>query len=262
MEERQQLYTPEVISVPLPSEGKVYEIGSSLHGRKEIDIREMTANEENVLTSVNMVRRGTAIDKVVKQCIIDKDIDPQQLIVGDRNSIMIGLVLASYGNEYKTEVRCPVCDTVTKDYAFNINELPVKPLKVEPVEPGKNEFDFTLPKSGLKITFKIATAADQNQIRTTADRLKQVAKLEEDVYITTSLKQLILSVDGQHNPSFIAELIDRGRLPIRDSNAIRAYIDEISPDVVTDQEFSCNTCGADSNITMPISFDFFWRSGK
>lgn len=248
-----------VMSVPLPSKGLVYPVGSPLHKKETIDVREMTANEEDLLTSLTLIRTGKAIDEVVKACLQTKDIDPSQLIVGDRNSLVTGLVLASYGPKYEVDVRCEGCGEINKKYEFNINNLPIKWLGELPAEEGVNEFSFTLPKSGKQVTFKLATSEDEKEIATILQRLK--ASTNREANITTRLKKLVLSIDGERDPGKIAEFIDRRSLPIADSLALRNRIEEIAPDLDTKQAFVCTLCGFSGMVTMPIDFNFFWRAG-
>jgi len=247
-----------VIAVPLPSKGLVYPATSPLHKMETIEVREMTANEEDLLTSISLIRTGKAIDEVVKACLLSKDIDPSKLVVGDRNSLVTGLVLASYGEKYEADVRCESCGEVNKKHEFNINNLPVKYLKEAPVAEGVNEFSFQLPKSGKTVTFKLATSEDEKEITTVLSRLKASANREAN--ITVRLKQLILSVDGERDPEKIAAFIDRRSLPISDSLALRNRIEKVAPDIDTQQPFTCVHCGFVGTVNMPIDFNFFWRA--
>lgn len=248
-----------IMSVPLPSKGLIYPVGSPLHKKESIEVREMTANEEDLLTSLMLIRTGKAIDEVVKACLQTKDIDPAQLIVGDRNALVTGLVLASYGPKYEVDVRCESCGEVNKKYEFNINNLPIKWLVEAPTEEGVNEFMFTLPKTRKVVTFKLATTEDEKEIATILQRLK--ASTNRETNITTRLKQLVLSIDQERDPGKIAEFIDRRSLPIADSLALRNRIEAIAPDLDTKQSFVCSHCGYTGTVNMPIDFNFFWRAG-
>jgi hypothetical protein len=247
-----------VMSVPLPSKGIVYPVGSPLFKLEKIDVREMTANEEDLLTSLTLIRKGTAIDEVVKACLQTKNVDPVQLLVGDRNSLVTGLVLASYGSKYEADVKCESCGEMNKKYEFNVNNLPVKWLSEMPATEGVNEFSFTLPKSLKVVTFKLATTEDEKEITAVLAKLKSATNREAN--ITTRFKRLILSIDGERDPSKIAEFIDRRLLPIADSLALRNHIMKISPDIDTSQPFTCAHCGFNGMIDMPIDFNFFWRA--
>jgi hypothetical protein len=187
-----------------------------------------------------------------------KDIDPAKMVVGDRNALVTGLVLASYGEKYESDVRCESCGEVNKKYEFNINNLPIKWLSDQPVAEGVNEFSYQLPKSKKQVTFKLATSEDEKEISTVLSRLKSSTNREAN--ITVRLKQLILSVDGERDPEKIAAFVDRRSMPIADSLALRNKIEAIAPDIDTRQSFTCIHCGNQSTVSMPIDFNFFWRA--
>jgi len=251
-------YTPTTLMVPLPSNGKCYPASSPLHKKETIAVREMSAAEEDILTSMALIRTNKALETVINNCIVDKSIDSNKLIVGDRNSITIGLVLASYGSIYRASVNCPQCGKANKDYEFDINSLPVKYLKIEPINEGVNEFEWELPKTKNKITFKLLTAEDDKEIREFVEKRKSAVGDTKEYNVTTKLKKQILSINGVTDRSKIAEFVDR-KMPIQDSVDFRKYLDENSPTIDTSQHFSCKECGASDRIEMPISFDFFWR---
>jgi hypothetical protein len=246
------------ITVPLPSKGLLYPKTSPLFGKEQVSVREMTANEEDLLTSLALIRTGKAIDEVVRACIMEPDVDAEKMLVGDRNSIIAGLILASYGSSYKTDVKCENCNETNFKYEFDINNLPIKWLKTQPLAEGVNEFEFELPKSKKKITFKLATAEDEKEITSLIRKMQNSTDREQNV--TIRLKRLITSIDGVTDKSKIVNFIEARRLPIMDSVAIRNYIEEISPDIDTMQDFSCKKCGFQGKINMPISFNFFWRA--
>lgn len=251
-----------VISVPLPSNGKVYPIDSPLFKKENLDVREMSANEEDLLTSVSLIRTNKAIDSVISACLIDKTLDINKLIIGDRNSILIGLVLASYGSKYVADTTCSSCKEVNKKYEFQINNLTVKELITTPVQEGTNEFSFTLPKSKLQITFKLLTSEDEKEIQLIIDRTKSILSDKRETNVTTRLKKQILSINGDYDKQKISQFIDNKLMSIIDSTALRTYIDEISPDIDTHQEFKCFNCNFTDSIEIPITYDFFWRSNR
>jgi hypothetical protein len=262
IEKQEILYTPTTMNAPLPSLGKIYPEDSLLHNKENILIREMSGVEEDILTSTNLLKTGKAMDIVLKNCILEKDIDVNTMILGDRNSILISLMLASYGSSYKVDILCPNCGEKTKEYEFKIADLPIKNLSVEPDLPGKNEFSFTLPKSNLNIKFRLLTHSLDKEIKDTVDRLKNISTDNREKYSTTRLKYEIISINNIIDKNKINSIIDTAQIPIQDSIAIREYIDSISPDIITKQEFKCKHCNETELINIPIDFSFFWRTGK
>jgi hypothetical protein len=135
-----------VESVPLPSMGVVYSSDSPLFRRELVDIRAMTAREEDILTSRALIKKGTVITHLLKSCMTDKRVDPDEMLSGDRNAIMTAVRITGYGADYNVEVECPACSEKSKQ-TFDLATLPIKRLTVTPVAEGANLFDFTLPVS-------------------------------------------------------------------------------------------------------------------
>ena len=136
VEKQEQLYQAVVINAPLPSLGKIYDEKSVLFNKEYVSIREMSGVEEDILTSPALLRSGKSIDAVLKNCILDKTINVDEMIIGDRNSVIISLILASYGASYKVDVTCPNCGEKIKNYEFDVTKLPIKNLEVEPDDCG------------------------------------------------------------------------------------------------------------------------------
>ena len=165
-----------VETVPLPSGGKCYEEDHPLHGKETVEIRAMTAKEEDILTSKALIKKGTVISHLIKSCLIDKRVDPDTLLAGDRNALMVALRVPGYGTEYKVEIDCPACGERSK-HNFNLGELPVKRLEIEPIVDGTNVFESVLPVSKAKVRWKLLTGADEQQIMQMTERRKKQGAL-------------------------------------------------------------------------------------
>ena len=150
--------------VELPSGGKWYAEGHPLYNQDSVEIKHMTAKEEDMLTSRTLLKKGVALDRVIKSVIMDKSIDPDSLLVGDRNAIIIATRVSGYGSEYRTKVSCPNCGAVTK-YAFDLNEANVyggedaEVLEITDHEDGT--FTTTLPRTQLDIRFRLLCGRDE-----------------------------------------------------------------------------------------------------
>ena len=116
-----------VETVPLPSGGKCYDADHPLHGKDTVDIRAMTAREEDILTSKALIKKGTVISHLIKSCLIDKRVNPETLLAGDRNALMVALRVTGYGTEYKVEVDCPACGERSK-HNFNLMIFGLVPI--------------------------------------------------------------------------------------------------------------------------------------
>jgi hypothetical protein len=148
-----------VETVPLPSEGKIYSPSTTLYNRKTIPIKAMTAYEEDILTSQAYIKEGTVINELIKSCVTDKSFDVKDMIIGDRNALMVAIRITGYGSEYRVTSQCQNCNHVNK-VAVSLSELPIKRLNIEPIEKGKNEFKFKLPVSKKNVHFKFMTMKD------------------------------------------------------------------------------------------------------
>lgn len=215
----------------------------------------MTAADEDILTSRSLLRSGKAIDAVLQNCIVEKRINAEQLISGDKNALVTFLRVSGYGPEYSVEISCPSCGEESK-YDFDLSQLEMKTLDIEPVEPGENRFPFTLPSMGAEIEFKFLNSAEEKEISDAQDKLKKTTRSPVDRNVTTRLKNTIISVQGNTDHTYINQFVDS--LNVRDSRAIRKYMEDNTPDIDMKQEFNCVHCGHRGEVEIPITVGFFW----
>jgi hypothetical protein len=229
--------------VELPSRGLLYPEGSEL-AKGEIEIKYMTAKEEDILTNQSYIRNGTVLDKLLKSVIVSK-INFDDLLIGDKNAIMIAARVLGYGAEYSFDYNG---ETQTVD----LSQVENKPLKEELFTNHINEFSFTLPKSKNNITFKLLTHKDEQDINRELEGLKKINK-DSSPEMSTRLKYMITSIEGMRDKKDIREFVDTALLA-QDSRALREYIKEIQPDV--DLTFFPSE-GSD-RVNIPIGISFFW----
>ena len=244
--------------VPLPSCGKVYPVESTLCNVEAVEIRAMTAREEDILTSRALLKKGTVITELIKSCLIDKSIPVNHLLSGDRNALMVAIRITGYGPEYNAEVECAECG-VKSPHAFDLGSLPLKRLDIEPVAPGSNLFEFMLPYSKKNVRFKFLTGKDEEEINVTSEKQKKMG-LSSESNITTSLLYAITSVDGIEDRGKIANFVKM--MPARDSLALREYIRDSEPGIQMRQETSCPACGYLAEVNMPIGVTFLWPQAR
>jgi len=242
--------------VPLPSNGKVYPPDSTLYGSDSVEIKAMTAKEEDILTSRALLKKGTVISELIKSCLIDKSINPLDLLSGDRNALMVAIRITGYGPEYNVEMECPEC-SVKSPHAFNLGTLPIKRLEIEPAIPGSNVFEFKLPYSGKIVKFKFMTGRDEEEMSQLAEKQKKLA-LGTESSVTTSLLFSIISIDGIEDRAKIANFVKV--MPARDSLALRDYVKDNEPGIVMKQDTTCNACGHTEEVSMPLGVTFLWPS--
>lgn len=245
-----------VETIPLPSGGRVYPPQSSLHGRETVEIRAMTAREEDILTSRALLKKGTVITELIKSCLTDKSVNPIDLLTGDRNALMVAIRITGYGADYDAEMECNECNGKAPR-TFNLGELPIKRLEISPVQDGLNLFEFLLPYSKKTVRFKFLTGRDEEEILATSEKQKKLG-LGGESSVTTNLLYSIVAIEGVEERSKIASFIRM--MPARDSLALRNHIRDSEPGIIMKQEVSCPTCDHTEEVTMPIGVSFLWPS--
>jgi hypothetical protein len=229
--------------VTLPSKGLLYPEGSEL-AKGVVEIKYMTAKEEDILTNQSYIKNGTVLDKLMKSLIVSK-INYDDLLIGDKNAIMIASRILGYGKDY-------TFDYGGETHTVDLTQLENKELNEELFTARVNEFKFTLPHSENVITFKFLSHKDEQEIQRELDGLKKISK-DNSPELSTRLKYLITSVEGKRDKKDIREFVDNYLLA-RDSRELRAYIREIQPDV----DLTFFPDGSNDRINIPIGISFFW----
>ena len=189
-------------TVDLPSGGTIYGETSPLSSGK-IELKYMTAKEEDILTSQNLIKKVLVVDKLINSLIVTKGITSEDLLVGDKNAVMVAARILAYGGEYNVEVTNPKSGE-TFPYTFDLTSCEFKELP-EGIDYSKNEFELNLPISKVKITFKLLTGKDEVEI---TNELKSLQKIGQPAEVTTRLKKVITSINGDDTKSVISNFVD------------------------------------------------------
>jgi hypothetical protein len=229
--------------VELPSKGLLYPEDSEL-AKGTVEMKYMTAKEEDILTNQSYIKNGTVLDKLMKSLIISK-INFDDLLIGDKNAIMVAARILGYGSDYTFEYSG---ETQTVD----LTQIENKSLKEELFTNNINEFTFTLPHSKNTVAFKILTHKDEQDINRELEGLKKINK-DSSPEISTRLKYMITSVEGSRDKKDIREFVDNYLLA-KDARALREYIKEIQPDV----DLTFFPSGGSNRVNIPIGVSFFW----
>ena len=239
-------YASEVID--LPSDGKLYSENSPLREGK-LELKYMTAKEEDILTSQNLIKKGIVIEKLLDSLILTKGVTSNDLVLGDKNAVMVAARILAYGPDYECEVTNPSTGEVSKQ-VFNLADCPFKKPSDDVKE---NNFEFELPISKKKVTFKVLTGKDEKNIE---KELQQIAKLGSDVQpeLTTRLRYTLTSVEGDTDIGKINTFVQS--MLSRDSLALRAEISKVSPDIELEQEIELG--GESVKVAIPMTVGFFW----
>lgn len=251
----EQLYPTEVID--LPSKGVFYPESSPLRSG-QIEIKYMTAKEEDILTSTNLIQKGVVLDKLMDSLIVTKGVKSADLLIGDLNAVMVAARILGYGKDYKISVNCPACgDTV--DQTIDLTELKTEN---EPTPGTSKEFSIILPVSKAEVTVKLLTRGDELTIDKEMKALKKTGgEIETDS--TTRLRALITSVNGDKTKGTIWKFVEN--MLVRDTRFLREQYRQRIPDVDFKFMVDCS-CDVDDvekkTMRLPIGADFFWPDAR
>ena len=252
--ETQALFPTEIIS--LPSRGLVYPLDNPLSAG-QVEIRYMTAKDEDILTNQNFLKKGVALDKLYRALVVGngkgEPVNIDDMIMGDRSAVMLGARMLGYGADYTIEVIHP--DTGKKiAHTVDLNELKPKELD-ESLYNNSREFEFELPISKKTVQFKLKTAVEDKAIERAINAQEKSGQLTRTT--TTQLKHLIVSIDGNDDKKFVSEFIDNHMLA-KDSLLLRSHILDITPDY--DLTITVDIPGEDYHeiLALPIDINFFW----
>ena len=235
--------------IDLPSEGKVYPKESPLSSG-QLELKYMTTREEDILMSENLIKKGIVIDKLLDSLIVTKGVKQGDLILGDKNAVLVASRILAYGPEYTVEVTNPNDVDEKIEHTFDLSKCPFKELSKD-VDYSDNSFDFTTPVGKNELKFKLLTGADEVLIE---KDIKQSSKFGVSSDITTRLRYTVTEVDGDTKPATISEFTQN--LLARDSVALRGYIRDIAPDIDLTSEVEIG--GETVSVSIPLTVEFFW----
>ena len=244
--------------VSLPSQGRHYPSDHPLFNQETVEIKQMTAKEEDILTSMTLIKNGVALERLLESIIVDKRIDPKTLLVGDRNAIVISARVSGYGNVYRTQITCPNCFTEQK-YNFDLNEADVRtsehilndlPEEVEITDSG--HYSLTLPKSNLNVVLRLLNGKDENKLSISLKNDNQGSQR----LVTTQLEHMIMSVNGNTTQEAIQYVAHN--LPSADSMFLRKIYKNIVPNINLNLGFECENCSHAEDMEVPLTAEFFW----
>ena len=246
-----QQYPSEIID--LPTGGKLYGKDHPLASVK-IEIKYMTAREEDILTSANLIKQGIVIDKLLDSLILTEGVSCDDLFLGDKNAVMIAARILAYGAEYAVEISDPGTGDTFK-HTFDLSDLPYRNMDVLS-EIKENAFVIELPVSKNKVTVKILNGKDEKDIN---QELKALEKVGTSREVTTRLKKCVIAVDGDNDINLISTFVDN--MLSRDSFFLRERLVDLVPDIEMIQEVEFPS-GDRREMSIPMDVTFFWPSAR
>ena len=242
--------------VELPSRGDFYPEGHVLNGVETVEIRQMTAKDEDILTSRALLKKGVALDKMITNLLVDKRINPVDMLIGDKNAILVAARSSGYGSDYTTKITCPHC-TENSEATFDLNEVSITdpPDGLAGVTREGSYYNIELPQSKVIARVKLLTGKDE-QLMSRNNRINKKAGMGNQTTLTSQMRSFIVAVNGDSTPKNIAYFVDH--MPARDSRFLRTIYKAITPNVDMTQSFECEHCGYTSELEVPFTTDFFW----
>ena len=250
--------------IELPSEGYFYPEGHPL-SKGTVEIRHMTAADEDILTDEQLIQRGEVIDRLLENVIVEEGIELDDVLNGDIGGIMLATRILAYGPQYAFETECPVCGEQNQKTA-DLGEIQSKDIPFDEYEPNQTEFEMTLPVTEADVAFGLLTRGDIQNINNEIDRVKRNAGKKKDgkrkaggqvsTNMTTRLRYLLEEVNGSRDIKDIRKFVDQ--MPAKDSLALRKEVGRINPDLDLEYEFICDFCGHMEDIQIPLDETFFF----
>jgi len=242
-------------TIPLPSKGRFYPEGHPLKSGT-IEMKYMTAKEEDILASQNLIKQGVVIDKLLQSLIVTR-INYNDLLTIDKNAIFIAARILAYGPEYTVEITCPSCGEKSK-HTIDLQQFAEKAVDWSNFTEGEIYHKFALPVAKNELTLKMLTHGDEKKIEEASKAYKKAAKtIGVDRELTTRLKHVIVAVDGNEDKMHISKFVDN--MFSRDSLALRTHLKHVTPDIETTFNYECPACGYEmANMQLPIDVGFFW----
>ena len=243
--------------VELPSGGIGYPENHALCGKETMEIRFMTAKDEDILSSRTLLKKGIAVERFLDNIIVDKNIKASSMLVGDRNAILISARISGYGSDYQTQVNCPSC-AEKEHFTFDLTQRNIsesstsEALNLTTTSTGT--FQTTMPLSKFNVEFKLLTGEDETYLSQIT--MKKTKTKASDSVFSDQYKRMIVSVEGHNERQIVNHYVNN--MPTSDSRHLRACYKEATPSVTITENFSCSSCNHEEDMEVPFTADFFW----
>lgn len=247
--------------VSLPSGGRYYDADSSLHGVSEIEIKHMTAKEEDLLVNDDYIKKGTVLEKLLESIIVDKNIKVQDLLSDDKYALLTSARITSYGADYVFKTKCESCGTVF-DFEFDLQKMldiePIQNIPDDVVETEEGIFEFNIETKNLTVGLRLLTIEEFEYISEQARRRKELGITGSET--VDFLTMAVEHVDGFSDRGILSKLFEV--LPLKDIRRIRKIYSLVSPSLDQKQTQDCSNCGNKVEREVPFSLGWFWPDAR
>jgi len=239
--------------VELPSKGRFYGKDHPLHNQEYVEIKHMTAKEEDILTSLSLIEKGVVLDYLIHSLLLNKEINGKSLLPGDRSAIILNARINGYGSDYSFEIPCANCQSQVK-VDCDLSSINNKEINNEMIN-DEGVMHLELPKTKFSVTVQFLTAYNEEILQKEVEKKKKMGF--SDASTTTFLSFIIDSVNGVKNDGGdVAEFIQN--MPAIDAKYIKTKYIENKPDVDFNVEIECNNCSHQERRDVPLTAQFFW----
>ena len=243
-------FTTEIIT--LPSKGLVYPESNPL-SKGEITIKLMTAKEEDIITNQNLIRKGLHLDKLLESVVVEPGVDINDLVLGDKNAILVSSRILAFGTDYDVTINDPA-DNIPVSVTVDLSKIKIKEVDESKLN-RDNEYEFILPRTKTPIKFKLLTHGDEILIAKDIEASEKLTKQSNE--ITTRYRRIIIEVNGTRDFGYISNFVSN-QLLAADSKSLRKYISEITPDLDLTFEYESLMTGEKEALRIPFGVDFFY----
>ncbi len=243
--------------VELPSKGLLYGEDHPLHKAETLEIRHMTAKEEDILTSEALIKQGVALDRVVDSLIVDKRVKASNLLVGDKNALLVAARMTGFGADYQVGITCPVC-TTENGGKYDLSALTHKEVDLDQnntTQLPNGNYEIVFPQyKNLAVEVKLLMGADEKRIVKAREQKKK--SKGPDSLITDQLAAIIVRINEHNDPALLHRFITE--CPTKITREIRAVYEAVSPDIDMTVDFECTECDYTGKVGLPLTAEFFW----
>ena len=242
--------------ISLPSEGKVYAESNPL-SKGTLEIKYMTAREEDILADRNLINKGIVLQKLLESVVVQPGVNVDDLVIGDINAVYLATRMLGYGAEYDIEVTDPFSGEKQK-VTIDLSKLQTKDINLDILN-AQNRYELTLPVSKKKLIVKLLTHKDEKDINQEIQAMERLTKGKSvGTDVTTRFKYMILDIDGNSDRGFINKFVPN--MLAGDTKALRNFFKEISPDMNMTFDFVSEVTGDTEALDIPFGISFFYPS--
>ena len=253
-----EIATPTQV-VDLPSKGLFYPPDHPWHGKDSVEIRFMTAKDEDILVNKSYIQKGVILDKLISSLLLDKRVNLDSILLCDKSALVVAARITGYGTEYEVNMPCPACSHTSK-FTFDLSLFDSifpddeKLSSAQVVLTQEGTFMIVLPKTEARVEFKLLSGADEKRLTNLAETKKK--QNLPDSTLTDQVKQYVVSINDETEKSFVNRFIDS--MPAFDAKFLRRMYNIITPSVNNKQNFTCSSCGESQEVEVPLTTTFFW----